>query len=190
MAPSRNRSASLAILQERGILEAKPDVYHCALSELASILCDKWDGYSLKYLVTEHKAIKETLESLDPPDLIIDDVPSFAKPAYLVSGKVLTGLGVAAGKASGIAKLIYHPNEWSKLKAGNIMVAPSTDPGWTPLFLKASSIVMETGGFLSHGAIVAREYGIPSVVNIPGVMKIIPDGAEITVDGDNGQVIL
>ncbi|MDR3585115.1 MAG: PEP/pyruvate-binding domain-containing protein [Desulfosporosinus sp.] len=177
-------------LQEKAILEQKSDVYHCALSELASILCDEWDGNSLKYLVAERKASKETLESLEPPDLIIDDVPSFAKSTYLGSGKVLTGLGVAAGNASGIAKLIYHPNEWAKLEAGNIMIAPSTDPGWTPLFLKASGIVMETGGFLSHGAIVAREYGIPSVVNIPGVMKIIRDGAEITVDGDNGQVIL
>jgi pyruvate,water dikinase len=177
-------------LQDRAILEQKNDVYHCALSELASILCAEWDGHNLKSLVTERKANKEKLESLDPPDLIIDDVASFAKPAQLVSGKVLNGLGVARGKASGKAKLISHPNEWSKLEAGNIMIAPSTDPGWTPLFLKVSGIVMETGGFLSHGAIVAREYGIPSVVNIPGVMKIIRDGAEITVDGDNGQVIL
>lgn len=177
-------------LQERAILEQKADVYHCALSELASILSNEWDGHSLKYLVTERKANRERLESLDPPDIIIDDVPSFAKPAHLGSGKVLSGLGVAAGKASGIAKLINHPNEWAKLEAGNIMIAPSTDPGWTPLFLRVSGIVMETGGFLSHGAIVAREYGIPSVVNIPGAMKIIRDGTEITVDGDNGQVIL
>ncbi|KUO77561.1 MAG: pyruvate, phosphate dikinase [Desulfosporosinus sp. BRH_c37] len=177
-------------LQERAILEQKTDVYHCALSELSSILCDEWDGNGLKSLVTERKVIKEKLESLDPPDLIIDDVASFAKPAQVVSGNVLTGLGVAAGKASGIAKLIYHPNEWSKLEAGNIMVAPSTDPGWTPLFLKVSGIVMETGGFLSHGAIVAREYGIPSVVNIQGVMSIVNDGDQITVDGDNGQIIL
>lgn len=177
-------------LQERAILEHKNDVYYCALSELASILCDEWDGHCLKYLVAERKTTTEELESLDPPDIIIDDVPRFAKPAHIISGKMLSGLGVAAGKASGIARLISHPNEWAKLEAGNIMVAPSTDPGWTPLFLKVSGIVMETGGFLSHGAIVAREYGIPSVVNIPGVMKIIPDGTEITVDGDNGQVIL
>ena len=177
-------------LQERAILEQKTDVYHCALSELFSILCDEWDGNRLKYLVTERKANKEKLERLDPPDLIIDDVANFVKPAQLVSGNVLTGLGVAAGKASGLAKLIYHPNEWSKLEAGNIMVAPSTDPGWTPLFLKVSGIVMETGGFLSHGAIVAREYGIPSVVNIPGVMSIVSDDKLITVDGDNGQIIL
>ncbi|KAF1086196.1 Chondramide synthase cmdD [Sporotomaculum syntrophicum] len=69
-------------------------------------------------------------------------------------------------------------------------MAPSTDPGWTPLFLKVSAIVMETGGFLSHGSIVAREYGIPAVVNIPGAMKVIKDGQLITVDGDGGKVYL
>lgn len=172
------------------ILEQKSDIYYCALSEIASILCEEWDGNGLKYLVAKRKASKEELEKLDPPDIIIDDEPSFAQPAQPVSGKVLNGLGVAAGKTSSKARLITHPSEWPKLEDGNIMVAPSTDPGWTPLFLKVSGIVMETGGFLSHGAIVAREYGIPSVVNIPGVMKIIHDNAEITVDGDKGQIIL
>jgi pyruvate,water dikinase len=70
------------------------------------------------------------------------------------------------------------------------MVAPSTDPGWTPLFLKAGAVVMETGGFLSHGAIVAREYGIPAVVNIPGVMAILKEGQTIVVDGDSGKIFL
>ncbi len=70
------------------------------------------------------------------------------------------------------------------------MVAPSTDPAWTPLFLKASAIVMELGGVLSHGSIVAREYGIPAVVNIPGVMKVIDDNRLVTVDGDEGKVYL
>jgi rifampicin phosphotransferase len=70
------------------------------------------------------------------------------------------------------------------------MVAPSTDPGWTPLFLKASAVIMETGGFLSHGAIVAREYGIPAVVNIPGVMRVIKEGRKVDVDGDEGEIFL
>lgn len=69
-------------------------------------------------------------------------------------------------------------------------MAPSTDPGWTPLFLRASAIVMEEGSSLSHGSIVAREYGIPAVVNIPGVMKMIKDNQLITVDGDEGKVYL
>jgi len=71
-----------------------------------------------------------------------------------------------------------------------VLVAPSTDPGWTPLFLRASAIVMETGGFLSHGSIVAREYGIPAVVNIPNAMKVIRDKRIITVDGDEGKILL
>ncbi|GAB6181232.1 hypothetical protein JCM14036_25510 [Desulfotomaculum defluvii] len=97
---------------------------------------------------------------------------------------------VAAGKASGVARLIFHPNEGSKLQPGDILIAPSADPGWTPLFLKAGAVVMETGGFLSHGAIVAREYGIPAVVNIPGVMSIIKNGVKVVVDGDEGKVYL
>lgn len=69
-------------------------------------------------------------------------------------------------------------------------MAPSTDPGWTPLFLKAAALVMEAGGSLSHGAIVAREYGIPAVINVPGVMKVIKDGQTITVDGEEGKIFL
>ena len=121
---------------------------------------------------------------------IVDNAPHFAKPAARGQGNALTGLGVAAGRASGSARLIRHPDEGEKLLAGDVLVAPSTDPGWTPLFLRASAIVMEAGGSLCHGAIVAREYGIPAVVNIPGVMKIIKDGQSITVDGDEGKVYL
>jgi len=69
-------------------------------------------------------------------------------------------------------------------------VAPTTDPGWTPLLLRASAIVVESGGAGSHGAIVAREYGIPAVLNIPGVMQLIQDGQNLVVDGDEGKVFL
>jgi pyruvate,water dikinase len=69
-----------------------------------------------------------------------------------------------------------------------VLVAPGTDPAWTPLFLRASALVMETGGIISHGAIVAREYGIPAVINVPGVMQVVADGTEVLVDGDAGTV--
>ena len=69
-----------------------------------------------------------------------------------------------------------------------ILVTPSTDPGWTPLFLRAGGLVMETGGYLSHGAIVAREFGIPAVVNIPGVLDRVHDGDKLLVDGNRGIV--
>jgi pyruvate,water dikinase len=122
--------------------------------------------------------------------LIIDDAPKFAEPVTCSSGNELIGLGVAAGRASGTVKLIFHPDNGEKLQVGDVLVAPSTDPGWTPLFLRASAIVMETGGFLSHGAIVAREYGIPAVINIPGIMRMVKDSQLITVDGDEGKVYL
>lgn len=65
-------------------------------------------------------------------------------------------------------RILRHPNEGHRLGHGEILVAPSTDPGWTPLFMRAAAVVMEVGGFHSHGAIVAREFGIPAVANIPG----------------------
>jgi pyruvate,water dikinase len=71
-----------------------------------------------------------------------------------------------------------------------VLVAPSTDPGWTPLFLRASALVLEVGGYLSHGAIVAREYGLPAVANVPGVLAAVHDGQRLTVDGDAGRVEL
>ncbi len=76
----------------------------------------------------------------------------------------------------------------ARLEPGEILVAPSTDPGWTPLFLTARGLVMEMGGMMSHGAVVAREYGIPAVVGVPGATDRIETGATITVDGSAGIV--
>ena len=78
--------------------------------------------------------------------------------------------------------------EAERLMEGDVLVAPSTDPGWTPLFLRASALVMETGGYLSHGAIVAREFGIPAVANVPGILAALKDGETIRVDGSAGRV--
>jgi pyruvate,water dikinase len=171
-------------------LPCRPISIHCTWNEILAILKGEWEGNGLAVLVAERKVRRQELEALSTPDFIIDETPQFAEPVTSGSGKGLTGMGVAAGKASGMARVITHPQEGEKLQAGEVLVAPSTDPGWTPLFLRASAIVMETGGFLSHGAIVAREYGIPAVVNIPGIMKIINDSQLITVDGDEGKVYL
>ncbi len=177
-------------LAKRDILVETADIYHCTWNEIFSILNGDWDGRGLDVLVAERKARRKEIEALSPPDFIIDETPHFTSPTARSAGNVLAGLGVAAGSASGAAKIIYHPGEGQKLRTGDVLVAPSTDPGWTPLFLRASAIVVETGGFASHGSIVAREYGIPAVVNIPGVMKIIKDSQLITVDGDEGKVFL
>ena len=177
-------------LHDRGILAAKADVFHCSWSELYSILKGYWNGQGLEILVMERKQWRQKMEELSSPDFFIDDAPQYVEPVSHGSGQALQGLGVSAGRASGPARLVYHPHQGEKLKAGDVLVAPTTDPGWTPLFLRASAIVVESGGAGSHGAIVAREYGIPAVLNIPGVMQLIQDGQHLVVDGDEGKVFL
>lgn len=189
--PVRNSVQELGRrFMDRGILKDQADIYHCTLAEIISVISGYWDGKGLDILVSERKITRQELADVSPPDFIIGETPQFAKHEIHFDGNAIRGLGVAAGKASGAARLITHPHEAEKLQPGDVLVAPSTDPGWTPLFLKVSGIVMETGGFLAHGAIVAREYGVPAVVNIPGVMKIIKDGQKIVVDGDAGKVYL
>ena len=174
----------------KGIIEKQSDIFHCAWPELFSVLSGDWDGKGLDILVAERKVRRNDLQKLSPPGLIVGEVPQLTEPVTCKKGNTLNGIGVAAGRASGKAKLIYHPNEGGKLKNGDVLVAPLTDPAWTPLFLRVAAVVMETGGIISHGAIVAREYGIPAVTNIPGLMEIIKDDQEIIVDGDEGKVFL
>jgi pyruvate,water dikinase len=88
---------------------------------------------------------------------------------------------------TGKARVVLDPAS-AHLEPGEILVAPSTDPGWTPLFLTAGGLVMEMGGPMSHGAIVAREYGIPAVVGVPDATERVETGQRITVDGSGGIV--
>jgi rifampicin phosphotransferase len=87
------------------------------------------------------------------------------------------------------ARVILDPRG-ARLEPGEVLVAPSTDPGWTPLFLTAGGVVMEMGGAMSHGAVVAREYGIPAVVGLPDATERIATGQRITVDGSEGTITL
>lgn len=104
--------------------------------------------------------------------------------------EVLYGIPVSPGKVSGAARVITDPRARAVIKPGEILVAPVTDAAWTPLFVTASAIVVDVGGPLSHGSIVAREFGIPGVLNVGAGTKLIKDGQWITVDGDEGKVYL
>ena len=101
----------------------------------------------------------------------------------------LRGTPASAGTVTAPARVVLDP-VGARLEPGEILVAPSTDPGWTPLFLTAGGLVMEMGGANSHGAVVAREYGIPAVVGVPRATEAITTGAEVTVDGASGLVTL
>ena len=101
---------------------------------------------------------------------------------------MLRSLG-SVGVVSGPARVILDP-AGAHLDPGEILVAPSTDPGWTPLFLTAAGLVMEMGGSMSHGAVVAREYGLPAVVGVPDATTRISTGDWVTVDGAAGSVVV
>jgi phosphohistidine swiveling domain-containing protein len=190
------------------ILEDRDDIFFLALPEIAAFLRGEWNGQGARALVADRKEQRHAWLSQTPVDVFIHDATdrsvalpsaqSVEAPVPTSEGEtrshrkseILQGLGASPGQASGRARLISHPHEGQRLQAGEILVAPSTDPGWTPLFLRASAIVMETGGYLSHGAIVAREFGIPAVVNIAGLLKIVEEGQYLTVDGNQGRIIL
>lgn len=100
----------------------------------------------------------------------------------------LRGIAASAGTARGRARIAASPEEGRQLIAGEILVARFTDPGWTPIFPLAAAVVTEIGGMLSHGAVVAREYGIPAVVNVPNATTALQTGDLIEVDGSTGQI--
>jgi pyruvate,water dikinase len=105
--------------------------------------------------------------------------------------KHLSGIPGSAGIVRGYVRVIRHPSDRvGALKRDDVLVVPFMDIGWTPLFSAIGGIVAETGGQLSHSAIVAREYGLPAVVSVKGAIRVLRDGDPVTVDGNRGQVYL
>lgn len=103
-------------------------------------------------------------------------------------GSGMTGVAASPGVASGPVRIIASPAEFARLRPGDVLVCQATDPAWTPLFASASAVVAETGGLLSHAAIVAREYGIPAVLGVLEATTRLHDGQVVTVDGSAGRV--
>jgi pyruvate,water dikinase len=151
-------------------------------------------GRDLREIVTKRRETYELeLRRRHVPRVLLSDgtePEAMAKPAAgLAPTGSLAGTPASAGQITGVARVIHDP-VGARLEPGEILVAPSTDPGWTPLFLAAAGLVMEMGGPNSHGAVVAREYGIPAVVGVPNATDRISTGQRITVDGSAGTVSL
>jgi phosphohistidine swiveling domain-containing protein len=176
---------------ERRLLDDPDDLFYLDRAEITAVILGEMSGETLRALAAERREQAARWNMMRPPPVIIgDDLPVPPPDSLpLVSGSCSwQGLAVSGGRAEGRARVLLSPAEGHRLQTGEVLVAPSTDPAWSPLFLRASGLVMEIGGFLSHGSIVAREYGIPAVANIPEVTRAIEDGAWIAVDGDRGEV--
>jgi pyruvate,water dikinase len=146
--------------------------------------------------VADRKAHLAWLESLEPPFLFDTPPPpntewpargAHRAPTAAVSDS-LSGLPGCPGVARGRARVILHPSDPTALEPGDVLVAPMTDPAWTPLFVPAAAVVVNVGAPLSHAIIVSRELGIPCVVSVNEATERIPDGALVEVNGDLGTV--
>ena len=122
----------------------------------------------------------------DPPATFAGSPPPVVLPP--AEGDVLRGLAASPGVVEGRARVLVREDEMDSLLPGEILVVHTTDVGWTPLFLVAAGVVTELGGPLSHAAIVAREFAVPSVVNVPGATRAIRTGDFVRGDGDRGLV--
>jgi rifampicin phosphotransferase len=170
------------------VLDQVDDVFFLDLGDARRGLA----GEDLRTLVAERReAYEQELKRRHIPRLLLSDgtePEALATQAARPDG-ALVGSPASTGAVTGRARVVLDP-VGAHLEPGEILVAPSTDPGWTPLFLTAGGLVMEMGGSGSHGAVVAREYGIPAVVGVPEATQKIETGQLITVDGSAGLVSL
>ena len=177
-----------AALQQRGTIDDADDIFFVDLAQARAGLA----GNDLRPIVQANKATYGAeLERRHIPRILLSDgtePEATARPADVPEGALL-GSPASAGTVTAQARVILDP-VGARLDPGEILVAPSTDPGWTPLFLIAGGLVMEMGGSNSHGAVVAREYGIPAVVGVPDATHRIRTGDLVTIDGAAGLVTL
>ena len=146
-------------------------------------------GEDLQSMIAERKTTRSRLLKIEVPDVIYSDILNrVGEPQAIEAKDEIQGVGVSVGVATGEAYVLRDAADAQIAGKNYVLVCPSTDPGWTPLFLHAAALVMEYGGTLSHGAIVAREYGIPAVVNIAAATQRIQSGQRLRVDGSRGVV--
>ncbi len=168
--------------------DLKGDIFHLTPGELENLM----GGPDPRPLIAERKRHRAAVLSLAvPPVIFWDDLQAIGRPVVAAGAMAeLKGTAVSFGQFEGRAVVLREPVDADRLEKGFVLVCPSTDPAWVPLFLKAGALVMETGGVLSHGAIVAREFGIPAVAGIPDVCSLIEPGRRLSVDGTTGRVHL
>jgi len=175
-----------ANLASRALLSSADDVWYLTLAEVRRAA----GGEDLRALVTERRTrYRREMARRHIPRVLLSDGTDVEAAHALPANGTLHGSAASPGTVTAVARVVRAPH-LARLEPGEILVAPSTDPGWTPLFLTAGGLVMEMGGMMSHGAVVAREYGIPAVVGVAGATERIATGQRITVDGSAGTVAL
>jgi pyruvate,water dikinase len=176
-------------LAERGRLDSAEQIFDLTYEDLqGSYKVPDWNLRERAHRNTRYRRKVEKTPGASFP-VMVDSRGNIPRPASRAAGPgVLFGEGVSPGVARGPAKVLSRVGEKPVLP-GEVLVARATDPGWTPLFVNAAGVVLETGGGFQHGALVAREYGKPCVVGIEDATERITDGQEVELDGEAGTVI-
>ncbi|MCQ6358206.1 phosphoenolpyruvate synthase [Bacillus cereus] len=173
-------------LVQNSVIHEIEDIYYLTFEELHEVVCtNKLDYKVINNRKNEHKLY----EKLTPPRVITSD-------GEIITGKykrenlpaeAIVGLPVSSGVIEGRARVILNMED-ANLEDGDILVTAFTDPGWTPLFVSIKGLVTEVGGLMTHGAVIAREYGLPAVVGVENATKLIKDGQRIRVHGTEGYI--
>jgi pyruvate,water dikinase len=183
-----HRPLYLRLAERCGMAEWLPDgraAFYLFDSEIRALAAGQLGLAEARRLVGERFEEEQQVRDAAVPDEIFGDSPG---PLRTETGGTLSGVGTSPGRHTGRAVKISSVSQAPELTEGDVIVVPYSDVAWTPLFSRAGAIVAESGGFLSHTSIVAREYGIPAVVSVDAAMFAIPQGAQVEVDGFSGTV--
>jgi pyruvate,water dikinase len=175
-------------LVEAEVLRAEEDIFYLKLEELHDVVRTHQVD---ERLIPQRKDAFRSYQALTPPRVLTSDGEVIAG-AYRradVPPGALVGLPVSAGTIEGRARVILDMAE-ATLEPGDILVTAHTDPSWTPLFVAIGGLVTEVGGLMTHGAVIAREYGLPAVVGVERATQLIQDGQRIRVHGTEGYVVV
>lgn len=186
---ARLRRRALAagdILASRGQLLKREDVFCLSFGDIQSAL--DHPEMRMHATVAENRARFTAMNRVRRYPPVIDSTGRIIRlPAQGTDEGDIRGYGVSAGTARGPVRVLHHPAE-KEVHPGDILVISASDPGWTPLFLTAGGVILEVGGLLQHGSIIAREYGIPCIVGVPRATELFEDGEWVEMDGAGGTV--
>jgi rifampicin phosphotransferase len=173
-------------LVQAHVLTEREDIFYLRLQELHEVVrSNQIDGQ----LISHRKEAFRSYQALIPPPVLTSDGEAITGTYWrdnLPSG-ALIGLAVSAGTVEGRARVILGMAD-ARLEVGDILVTAYTDPSWTPVFPTIAGLVTQVGGMMTHGAVIAREYGLPAVVGVDHATRLIPDGRRIRVNGTDGYV--
>jgi phosphohistidine swiveling domain-containing protein len=179
------------LMVERGVFKTPEDVFFLTIEDRTALLSG--ETHEWLPLIQARQAERERQASLEVPDTIHDwetVCNGLGQSGREDKTGPLSGMPISAGSVVGTIRLIRSMADWGKVTPGDIMVAPVIDPGMAPLFGIAGGLIVEMGGTLSHGAIIAREYGLPTIANVEGAMTRLPEGQCVRLDAGAGTIQL